>query len=93
MFTSMLDSIVAARGGTGSPTAADTSALVEHVRSDGAFRARVTALLREPSVHYSTGDHTGSLVPLFAIGPGAERFGGLKENREIGRLLLEAVRE
>ena len=39
----------------------------------------------------TTRDHTAAFVPLFASGPGAERFGGLKENWEIGRLLLEAV--
>ena len=43
-------------------------------------------------LRYSTGGHSAAFVPLFAVGPGAERFGGLKENREIGRLLLEAVR-
>jgi alkaline phosphatase len=40
---------------------------------------------------YSTGDHTAALVPLFARGPGAERFGGLRENWQIGQLLLQAV--
>lgn len=41
---------------------------------------------------YSTTDHTGSMIPLFAKGPGAERFGGVKENYRIGQLLLELVR-
>lgn len=41
---------------------------------------------------YGTTGHTGEMVPLFAFGPGAERFGGIKENYEIGRLLLEIVR-
>jgi alkaline phosphatase len=91
MFTSMLDSIVAARGGTGH-TSADTAALRAYAVNDAGFRDRVATVLREPSLQYSTGDHTAALVPLFAIGPGAARFGGLKENREIGALLLEAVR-
>ena len=47
---------------------------------------------RSDLLRYSTGGHSAAFVPLFAVGPGAERFGGLKENREIGRLLLEAVR-
>ena len=46
---------------------------------------------RNVILRYSTRDHTAAFVPLFASGPGAERFGGLKENWEIGRLLLEAV--
>ncbi len=47
---------------------------------------------RDPIVEYATGSHTGAIVPLFAIGPMAERFGGLKENWQIGQLLLGAVR-
>ncbi len=41
---------------------------------------------------YSTIGHTAEMVPLFAFGPGAERFGGIKENYEVGRLLMESVR-
>ena len=41
---------------------------------------------------YSTDDHTAAMVPLFARGPGAERFGGLQENWQIGQLLLRAVK-
>lgn len=41
--------------------------------------------------HYTTGGHTALMVPLFAAGPGAERFGGIKENATVGQLLLEAI--
>lgn len=41
---------------------------------------------------YTTGNHTAQMVPLFASGPGAERFGGIKDNWRIGELLLEVVR-
>jgi alkaline phosphatase len=44
------------------------------------------------AVAYSTTGHTHEMVPLFAAGPGAERFGGVKENWEIGRLLMDVVR-
>lgn len=40
---------------------------------------------------YATGGHTATLVPLFAAGPQATRFGGLRDNVEIGRLLMEIV--
>jgi alkaline phosphatase len=30
--------------------------------------------------------------PLLAGGPGAERFGGTKDNVQIGRILMERVR-
>ena len=40
---------------------------------------------------YTSGNHTAQLVPLFAKGPGAERFGGVIDNDRVGQLLLEAV--
>jgi alkaline phosphatase len=47
---------------------------------------------RQPLVaRYSTDGHIATMVPLFASGPGAERFGGIKDNWEIGQLLLDAV--
>lgn len=41
---------------------------------------------------YTTATHTGQLVPLFAKGPGAERFAGLRRNDEVGRLFIEHIR-
>lgn len=35
--------------------------------------------------------HTASMVPLFAFGPGAERFAGIHDNTDIGRMLKEVV--
>ncbi|MDD4192780.1 MAG: alkaline phosphatase [Mangrovibacterium sp.] len=32
---------------------------------------------------FTTGDHTGVVVPVFAIGPGAERFTGFMQNTDI----------
>ncbi|MCY1076424.1 alkaline phosphatase [Archangium lansingense] len=37
------------------------------------------------ALEFGTSLHTGSLVPIFALGPGAEHFGGLYENAEIAR--------
>ena len=44
------------------------------------------------TLRYTTTGHTASLVPLFAFGPGAEAFGGFRQNYEIGRTLLDIVR-
>jgi alkaline phosphatase len=41
---------------------------------------------------YTTKGHTGQMVPLFASGPGAERFGGMIDNHRVGQLLMELVR-
>lgn len=53
--------------------------------------ARVTADSSTLVARYSTGSHTAQMVPLFASGPGAEKFGGIKDNWRIGELLIAAV--
>ncbi len=40
---------------------------------------------------WTSDDHTGVMVPVFVFGPGAERFGGIHENREIGRMIRELL--
>ncbi|MFN2382653.1 MAG: alkaline phosphatase [Gemmatimonadota bacterium] len=40
---------------------------------------------------WATTSHTADLVPLFAIGPGAERFAGLQSGAAIGQQLLRLV--
>jgi alkaline phosphatase len=34
-------------------------------------------------IEFVTGQHTAAMVPVFAYGPGAERFGGIYENTDI----------
>ncbi len=58
----------------------ETGGLALHPDAMGVFRA-----------HYTTGGHTAGLVPLFARGPGAEAFAGIRENDAVGRLLLEMI--
>lgn len=43
-------------------------------------------------LEYTTGGHTAALVPLFAAGPQSARFGGVRDNVEIGQTLMEIVR-
>jgi alkaline phosphatase len=45
----------------------------------------------EWTLQYTGGGHTGTMVPIFAFGPEAERFGGIHDNDEIGRLLRSAL--
>ena len=64
--------------------------------------ARVSTLMRRQArqmgdstvlvARYTTGDHTSQMVPLFASGPGAEQFGGIKDNWKIGELLMNVVK-
>lgn len=58
----------------------DTGGLAVHYDEMGVFRA-----------HYTTDGHTGELVPLFAIGPGAAELGGIRENDEVGRILMRLI--
>lgn len=41
------------------------------------------------TVKFSTGAHTGTLIPVFAYGPGAESFQGIYENYEIFRKIMK----
>ena len=43
------------------------------------------------AAHWATTGHSAEMIPLFAIGPGAERFGGIHTADGIGRALLDAV--
>lgn len=47
---------------------------------------------RDVVMGYSSGSHTGIMVPLFARGPGAEAFGGILRNDDVGRALLRVLR-
>lgn len=40
---------------------------------------------------YSTGSHTGVMVPVFAYGPGADRFTGIMENTDIGKKIFSLL--
>jgi len=42
--------------------------------------------------NFATGGHTGVMVPVFAIGPGAESFMGIYENTEIFEKMLKLYR-
>lgn len=40
---------------------------------------------------FSTGDHTGVMVPVFAYGPGAENFTGVMENTDIAKKIMNLM--
>ena len=42
-------------------------------------------------VRWATGDHSTQWLPLFAFGPGAERFTGVLDNTEVGQLIAQAL--
>lgn len=42
--------------------------------------------------HFTSGGHTGVMVPLFAYGPGAERFSGVHQNTDFFQLILDLLK-
>lgn len=44
------------------------------------------------SSHFSTDDHTGVMVPVFAYGPGAEAFMGIYQNNTIFLKFMQALK-
>jgi len=40
---------------------------------------------------YSTGGHSGVMVPIFTYGPGAEQFTGIMENTDIGKKIFSLI--
>lgn len=40
---------------------------------------------------WASTDHSAEMVPIFAIGPGAERFSGILTSAEVGRALFAAI--
>lgn len=41
--------------------------------------------------HFSTGSHSPLLVPIFAFGPGSEKFSGIMDNTDIIKKILETL--
>jgi alkaline phosphatase len=41
---------------------------------------------------FTTGNHTGVMIPVFAYGPGAEQFSGIYQNTEIYHKMVKAFR-
>jgi alkaline phosphatase len=41
---------------------------------------------------YTTTGHTGTMIPLFAYGPGSERFAGMHTAAEVGATLKSLIR-
>lgn len=43
------------------------------------------------SIGWTTHDHTGAMVPVFAFGPGAERFVGIMDNTDLPRKIASLL--
>jgi alkaline phosphatase len=41
--------------------------------------------------NFATGDHSAAMVPILAFGPGSVTFGGINDNSDVGRMLIDYV--
>jgi len=81
---------------SGSGASLIDSTLVLNARSSALLRSRADGIGGDSAIsiaRYTTGSHTPQLIPLFARGPDAERFGGITDNVRVGQLLLAFVRD
>ncbi len=80
------------------PWLADDAVALTDPKGDG--RGPFLGRLRRPygdassagaGVAFTTDGHTAAPVPIVAAGPGAERFGGLRESADVGAAILDLV--
>ena len=69
----------------------DTLVVVTSDHETGGMRVSETKMRSLFRVEWSTTDHTGEAVAVFAYGPGAAVFGGFQDNTDVGKKLLELV--
>ena len=67
--------------------AADEKVTVDYnLASEIAYNA-IYDLNRKALLSWASGNHSGTFVPLFAIGKGAEKFNGVIDNTDISRII------
>lgn len=42
---------------------------------------------------FASKKHSASMVPIFSYGPGAEAFGGIRDNTDVGRLMIDYLNQ
>jgi alkaline phosphatase len=66
----------------------DTLVIVTGDHETGGMRIFETRQRRRWRAEFSTVEHTATMVPIFAFGPGAEAFTGIMDNSDVGKKLL-----
>lgn len=68
----------------------NTLVVVTGDHETGGLTINPESTMQELKVSFSTGDHTAVMIPVFAYGPGAEKFSGIYENTDIYQKMREA---
>ncbi|MDX1477404.1 MAG: alkaline phosphatase [Saprospiraceae bacterium] len=61
----------------------ETLLIVTADHETGGFAINPESTMDDLNVSFTTGGHTASMIPVFAYGPGSERFAGIYDNTEI----------
>ncbi len=67
--------------------------LYKNTRAKESADAGIALLNKKAHIEWTTRAHTAHVVPIFAIGPGAEIFSGWHDNTEIVPLIRKVVKE
>jgi len=68
----------------------ETLVVVTADHETGGLSINPESTMKDLKTSFSTGGHTATIIPVFAFGPGAERFTGLYDNTEIYTKLRQA---
>lgn len=69
----------------------DTLVIVTADHETGGMAVNPGSTFDNLVVSYTTNNHTGTLVPVYAYGPGAELFSGIYENTEIHKKMRQLL--
>ena len=73
-------------------TAGDTLVIVTADHETGGVQVLESGSHRELRLELPRTRHTAEAVPIFAFGPGAHEFTGMRTNEQVGRTLAELIR-
>ncbi len=69
----------------------DTLVIVTGDHETGGLRVSETKTTSKLRIEWSTTDHTATMIPIFAYGPGSSVFAGVQDNTDVGKKLRAAV--
>ena len=68
---------------------ADEKVTVDHSLASEIAYGAIYDLNRSAALSWASGNHSGTFVPLFAIGKGAEKFNGVIDNTDVPKIIRE----
>ena len=78
-------------GGAVTLTDAEIGSILGAADQDAAYAVLAETLNARGGIEFSTTGHTAVDVPLYAYGPGSERFSGVVDNTVVGQWVAEAM--